>query len=139
MSSRRLAARVGGARVLGAARMADARLRFDKPGGDGTGKANLVPDRSAWTWGVVWSVSGPVLDALDRFEPGYDRIERSVRFADGRERLAAVYVWSGTPRELAPAAWYVRHLLTGAREHGLPASWRALLEEALRGARATVR
>ncbi|MGH0036723.1 MAG: gamma-glutamylcyclotransferase family protein [Myxococcota bacterium] len=141
MSSRRLTARIDGARALGAARIPHSRLVFDKPGRDGSAKANLAPDPGLgrWVWGVVWSVSGLALDTLDRFEPGYDRLERRVLFADGRERAAATYVWRGDPVLAAPAAWYLEHLLAGAREHALPPAWRALLGEAHRGARASRR
>jgi gamma-glutamylcyclotransferase (GGCT)/AIG2-like uncharacterized protein YtfP len=136
MSSPRLAARIPGTRALGAARLSHVRLAFDKPGADGTGKANLVPAPRGWVWGVVWTLSGMALDSLDRFEPGYARVERIVRFRDGRERSATTYVWSGPSLERPPAAWYVGHLVQGAREHALPHHWRAHLAEALRGARA---
>ena len=136
MSSPRLAARIPGARALGGAHLAHVRLAFDKPGADGTGKANLVTAPGAGVWGVVWTLSGMALDSLDRFEPGYVREERVVRLRGGRERMAATYVWSGPSVERPPAAWYVRHLVQGAREHALPGHWRTRLAEALRGARA---
>lgn len=139
MSSPRLRARVGGARPLGVARLADHALAFDKRGRDGTGKANVVGSPGRWTWGVVWSLSGPALDDLDRFEPGYRRMECPVHLTFGRVRTASTYLRIGAPSDLAPAAWYVQHILAGAREHRLPAHWCALLEEALRGARASRR
>jgi gamma-glutamylcyclotransferase (GGCT)/AIG2-like uncharacterized protein YtfP len=121
MSRRRLASRIAGTRSLGRARVDGWRLRFDKPGRDGTGKANLVEEPAAHAWGVIYELPATEWAVLDRFEPGYRR--QALRVAiDARSVEAQAYLFTtriGAPPS-APNPEYLAHLLEGAREHELP-------------------
>lgn len=128
MSSARLQARVPGARSLGRARLEKWRLRCTKPGADGSGKANLIEDPKAVTWGVLYAFESHDWTRLDAFEPGYERTEHTVLDASGTTLRAQLYLFRKTTQELPMAAWYREQLLAGAREHGLPADYVALLE-----------
>jgi cation transport regulator ChaC len=122
MSSARFAARVSDAEALGRAQVIDWRLAFNKPGRDGTGKANLVPTAGARTWGVAWTLPEDAWRVLDGFEPDYERAVLPLRRADGRELHAHVYLYAcpaDTP-SIPPSRDYVDHLVSGATEHGLP-------------------
>lgn len=127
MASRRMRDRAPGARAAGRACLAGWRLVADKPGRDGSAKANLARDPGACVWGVLWELREEELRALDRFEGGYERVAVRVD-ADAGAALATTYVSSlrGAPPGLAPA--YKAFVLDGAREHGLPAEWVARLE-----------
>ncbi len=127
MSSRRLADRVR-AQPLGVAWVPGLRLAFNKPGADGTGKANLVCAAGDRAWGVVYRLSAPELARLDRFEPGYARGLEGVWLAGRGPVRAVLYRWLAATPELAPTPAYLTHLLEGAREHGLPRHWRAALQ-----------
>jgi len=135
MSTPRLQARVGDARPLHRACVEGWQLCFDKPGRDGTAKANLVPVPEARAWGVLFEIPAAAWDVLDGFERGYER--RRLRLADraGAALHAQAYVYrpaaqspAPTPpasrdaprRTGRPSAAYLEHLLAGAREHGLP-------------------
>ncbi len=128
MNSTRLVERVPGARILGPARLDSWQLRCTKPGADGSGKANLIEDPKAVTWGVLYALGSDDWTRLDAFEPGYERTEHAVLDASGRAVRAQLYLWTQTTEELAMAGWYRDLLLAGAREHGLPDDYVAMLE-----------
>jgi hypothetical protein len=123
LSYRRLAERIPGPESLGAARLADYRLVFNKLSTDGSGKANLVPCPGEEAWGVLWRISQRAWPVLDGFEPGYTRTPCSVRDGADRAHAASVYLRPGEGPEEAPYDWYLEFLLEGARENGLPAEY----------------
>ncbi len=117
----RLAGRVGRAEPRGAARLAGHRLAFDKPGRDGSAKANLRPQPGGLVWGVVYALDPDDWARLDRFERGYDRVEVSV---DGAARSLRVQTYRAARSCAAlPFAWYLALCVAGARQHGLPRHW----------------
>ena len=132
----RLEARVGIVVPLGPARIEGFALRFDKPGRDGTGKANLVRRPGEVAWGVCYELSETGLLELDRFEPGYERVLYPVEDRGGMRLDAQVYLHperaTGGPPTPAPSLEYLSHLLDGGREHGLPAEWLALVRSVAR-------
>lgn len=115
--------RIGSFHVVGRGLLADHRLVFDKPGADGSAKANLRPAAGEEVWGVLYELGDDGFGRLDPFEGGYERIRVPVRRDDGSE------TWAWTYRFQSPAAsadlplpfdWYRDLLLEGGREHGLP-------------------
>ena len=131
MSSARLLARVGAARAMGPVHVCDWRLVFNKPGSDGTGKANLVSELGARSWGVAYEIAGSEWERLDSFETGYERALFRLERSDGSSIEAQAYLFfflEGT-RALPPSPDYLAHLLTGALEHGLPADYIASISE----------
>ena len=127
MASRRMHARVPGARAIARARLEGWRLVADKPGRDGTAKANLARDPGASVWGVLWELCESDLLALDRFEGGYERVAVTV---DADARAVAATTYASRLRSAPPGLErrYKAFVLEGAREHGLPPGWLALLE-----------
>jgi gamma-glutamylcyclotransferase len=134
MSTTRLQARVEAALPVSHAFIDGWRLAFDKPGRDGTGKANLVEIAGERTWGVLFRVPPSAWAVLDEFEPGYQRCEFRFtrRTADELEAHAYVYSSHADVSSEAthgpPSHEYLEHLLTGAREHDLPRDHIALIE-----------
>ena len=127
MASRRMRARVPGARSAGRACLAGWRLVADKPGRDGTAKANLERDPGACVWGVAWELRERDLLALDRFEGGYERVPVSVDAGAGAVG-ATTYASRLHGAEPGLERGYKEFLLEGAREHHLPPEWVAFLE-----------
>ena len=127
MASRRMRERVPGARAAGRARLDGWRLVADKPGRDGSAKANVARAAGASVWGVLWQLEAAGLAALDRFEGGYARVAVTVEAGAGA--LAAT-TYASPLRDAAPglAPAYKAWILEGAREHALPAEWLAALE-----------
>ena len=122
MSTARLAARVSDPVTVGSAHLIDWQLAFNKPGRDGTGKANLVPAAGARVWGVAWTLPEDAWPVLDGFEPDYERSVLRLLQPDGRALHAHVYLYAcpaDTP-SIRPSRDYLDHLLAGATEHGLP-------------------
>jgi len=128
MSSLRLRERIPSARSLGAAQLAGWRLAPNKPGRDGTGKANLVADANTLVWGVLYELGPADWPTLDRYEPGYIRISQSLVESGELTRRAEVYVFERPGPDLPMHDWYREHLVEGAREHALPADYVAALE-----------
>jgi gamma-glutamylcyclotransferase (GGCT)/AIG2-like uncharacterized protein YtfP len=127
LSSGRLLGRVPSARVVGPARLRGFRLRCDKRGADGSGKANLHAEPGGLVWGAVYALDPGDWPALDACETLYARIAVRV---EARERELAVQTYrsdalTGDP---VPFAWYRRLILEGAREHALPPDYLRALE-----------
>lgn len=128
MRTARLRERVGPVQALGPARLPGHALRTDKPGRDGTAKANLRRSPDAAVHGVLFELTEDALAILDRFEGGYRRERVRVELSTGERVEAITYVSERRGRDPRLAAEYLGHLVAGAREHGLPDAWIAILE-----------
>lgn len=127
--------RLPGARAVGVACLGDHGIAFHKPGRDGTGKANLVVEAGAEVWGALYELETEDLDALDVFEGGYARVEVAVRTGEGVTHRAVTYRAERTDPRLASSPGYATRVLRGARGHGLPAGYVAILEATLEASR----
>jgi uncharacterized protein (TIGR00369 family) len=127
MASARLRERAPAARALGATLLPGYAWRCNKRSADGTGRANLVPERGAETWGVLYEIHERDWEALDRAEGGYARIAVEV-IRDGVRGSAQTYVSDRIADAWSPAPWYLGLVIAGAREHALPPAWIAAIE-----------
>ncbi len=139
MSTPRLAARVADVRAIGPGRLDAYALAFDKPGRDGTGKANVRPSPGSRVDGVVWEIAAESMIVLDGFEPGYERARLGIQLAGRAPLTAWTYLYTRPPVIQAPSPEYVGHLLAGAREHALPNDLVARLEALTRSTRRAAR
>ncbi len=111
----------------GIARWAGWRLVFDKPGRDGSAKANVVRAPAAAVWGALYRLETEEWPLLDRFEGGYERVSCRVVVPAGGIQPATTYVSAARSAAGAMADWYLRHMVRGARQHGLPPVWCEML------------
>ncbi len=97
------------------------RLVFNMRGEDGQVFANIQCPGNG-VLGVVYCCSPAALIRLDEYERGYER-RRVLVTAENGERLEA-FTYVAEPPHIVygrrPAAEYVRRIVTGARQHGLP-------------------
>lgn len=130
MSCGRLHERVAEALPLGRGLLRDHRFACNKLGNDGSGKANVAVAPQDEVWGVVFRLPRAALAVLDRHEGGYVRCAVDIEIEDGPHRLLRcdTYRSEGVRDGLVPHAWYKRHIVDGALEHGLPAHWIAMLQ-----------
>ncbi|MDX1459036.1 MAG: gamma-glutamylcyclotransferase family protein [Marinobacter sp.] len=132
MSHRRLQARVPSARFVTTAELRAHRLRFHKAAMDGSAKcdAEETGNPEDRVLGVVYEIDDAEKPDLDRHEAlgrGYD--EKHVELISGKGLLGAwMYYATRINESLYPFHWYKDHVLTGAREHGLPADYVAEIE-----------
>ncbi len=137
MSAAAFDAACPGNRFLGAAELSAHRLAFTRRSvRTGTGVADILESPGHSVWGALYELPGPrALAALDRKEGrgwAYERKPVRVRLGGGdhstREAFAyAVIAPDGA--HVAPSEEYVRALLDGARERGLPDAYAAMLAE----------
>ncbi len=127
MSSRRLRARVPEARAIEPAHLPGRLLALNKRGRDGSAKANLVDAPDARVWGVLYELAVVDWERLDPYEGGYERVRVEVVRAGGGIVEAGAYVSTRITPEPVVYDWYRELLLEGAREHGLPDDYQALL------------
>lgn len=128
MSTRRLASRIEGFRVRGMAFLDGHALRFHKAGQDGSAKCDACPCPDATVIGVLYELDAHCLDDLDAFEgDGYRRETVELRDASGKRIKAVTYLATRIDASLQPFDWYLAHVLTGAREHHLPADYVAAI------------
>ena len=127
LTRERMRERVPSSTPLGVARLAEHRLTWDKPGADGSGKANIVRATGSVVWGVVYRLEPEEWQRLDAHEPGYERIRVEVLLA--RERIdCTTYLHPGAADVAPPFDWYRDLVVGGAREHGLPDDYVRALE-----------
>ena len=130
----RMVGRVPSARVLACARLEGHALRFHKRSKDGSGKANVIAaGGEACVWGVVYEIAREELAVLDRCEGGYERRAMEVELVNEGRVVADVYVAKSGYVEPAmrPFGWYKRLVVDGARMHGLPEEYVAVIERVL--------
>jgi hypothetical protein len=125
MSLRRLRARTPGVAPLGPARLGGHELRFHKRGADGSGKCDAfeVGAASALLHGVLFRLpltEKPALDRIEGLGSGYGEKTVTVQTHDGGWHQAVTYVAIDIAAHLKPFDWYRHHVVTGAREFGLP-------------------
>ncbi len=132
MSSLRLKQRVPSARALGRAKLVGHSLAWHKIGQDGTGKCDVVEasDESR-VWGVLYDIEPAERRLLDRAEDlGRGYAEKIVDVVvDGDDQPVRAYTYRALQIDstLQPFSCYKTHVLTGAREHELPAEYVATI------------
>jgi gamma-glutamylcyclotransferase len=133
MSSRRLIRRVGPVHELGIATLDFHRLAFHKISDkDGSGKADVIECASSHVMGVLFRLDQKAKQDLDEHEglgTGYAEKPVSVIDGQGCTVTALTYCAMVTDPSLKPFMWYLRHLIEGATEAGLPDSYRQALME----------
>lgn len=131
--------RTGPIRKARRVRLGGWRIAFNKRGSDGTGKANVVPDKTGAVWGVIYRCSPAALDEMDRHEGvsggHYHRRHVRVQCESGNGVDAVTYVAgeSFVDNGLVPSPDYLATVLRGARSHRLPEEYIHEIEKATKG------
>lgn len=106
------------------AALAHYRLIFNMRGDDGQVFANIQSPGKG-VLGVVYRLSPEALTRLDGYEGGYERRRVCVNTGNGEQLEAFTYI--AEPPNVVygrrPAADYLRRIVTGARQHGLPEAY----------------
>ncbi len=132
MDTERLRTRAPSAQPVAVARLPCHALRWHKRGRDGSGKCDIsAADAGDAVWGVLFDiecVDKARLDAAEGLGFGYDQCVVQV-VADSGPCRALTYQARPThiDARLRPMPWYRRHVVAGAREHGLPAAYQRAL------------
>lgn len=96
---------------------------FNKKARGGSATANIRPAAGQAVEGVLYKINEGAFRTLDRFEGApqhYRRIEVSIVDGSGQRVAAQVYIATKVEKGLRPAPHYLKTILDGAREHGLP-------------------
>ncbi len=128
MSSRRIRHRLPSASPLAIASLHQHALRFHKKSPDGSAKcdAHHTGRDEHRIIGVLFDISEQEKQVLDRIEGlghGYEAKTVEVSAFTGEILLAFTYYATAIDAGLKPYHWYKHHVLTGARENKLPASY----------------
>lgn len=133
MLTARLRERVPSATAIGIGQLVGHELCWDKRSWrDGSGKCDAEatgrPDDVVW--GVVFELDPKDKPALDKAEGlGAGYMEKPVHVLTEAGPVAAVtYYATDKDASLRPYHWYKALVIAGAREHGLPPSYRSRLE-----------
>jgi hypothetical protein len=133
MLTARLRERVASASAIGIGQLVGHVLRWDKRSWrDASGKCDAEatgrPDDVVW--GVVFELDPEDKPALDKAEGlGVGYREKTVNVLTEAGPVTAVtYYSTDKDASLRPYHWYKTLVIAGAREHGLPPSYRSRLE-----------
>ncbi|WP_148045511.1 gamma-glutamylcyclotransferase family protein [Salinisphaera orenii] len=131
MLTARLAARVPTVRPAGRGWLTGHRLHFHLSGSDESGKCNVLHtgDGADIVHGALYELDADRLERLHAAEgPPYAFLELEIGTPAGAVRAAT---YRGRPEflddTLVPFDWYCDFVVHGAREHGLPADYVAML------------
>jgi gamma-glutamylcyclotransferase (GGCT)/AIG2-like uncharacterized protein YtfP len=134
MSRARMARRVKGAQLLGVAVLVGSVLRWHKRSTDGSGKCDAFETGRSTdrVIGVLYQIDESQSARLDEVEGvGHGYRRKGVNVASSTATVAAItYVASPDciDSTVRPYEWYKEHVLSGAREHGLPSDYVAMIE-----------
>ena len=132
MSSKRLKSRIGSAKMIGIGILHGHRLEFHKVSKDGSGKCDVVPSESDKVYGALFKIDEEQKTKLDKLEglnKGYAEKTVVVELMESGETIcAATYYATEIAPKLKPYTWYKKHVLTGATEAKLPASYIARIK-----------
>ena len=126
MSVPRLQVRVPSAKSLGVGTLDDHQLMFRKKSKkDRSAKCDIAPSGGCTVLGVLFEIDPGEKQALDGAEAlgkGYKKKCVDVSDAAGRHVRAFTYYADSEHIQttLRPYTWYVKHVLAGAEEAGLP-------------------
>ncbi len=115
-------------------RLPDYRLRFNLDGypRGRSAPANIAPSPGEEVWGVLYQISRSALVTLDSTEgvPGgnYRHLWVNVESPDDGVVPAVTYIANGKPNDGRPSLRYITLIREGARAHGLPPHWLAMLD-----------
>ena len=128
MSIKRLKDRVPSAHVISIATLNEHHLRFHKKSKDGSGKCDAHETQNAehHVIGVVFEIAETDKPELDRKEGlglGYEQKEVTLTASSGETISAITYYATNIDSKLKPYHWYKHHVLTGAKENGLPSEY----------------
>lgn len=107
-------------------RLENYELVFNKKLRGGVAGANLRPAQGKVVEGVLYKIPESALRNLDRFEGApehYRRIEVTVLAGNGQKIAAQAFLATKVEKGLRPAPHYLKTILDGAAEHGLPAHY----------------
>ena len=138
MSTPELKQRCPTARAVCSARLLDHQLRFNRKSRDRKGGvASVVQQPNSEVWGVVYDIMPNEIEALDRaegFKQGrpteqncYQRIACVVMPSGDAQNPLEAQLYQANPQlnPPLPNKSYIKLLIEGAEEHGLPADYRA--------------
>ena len=133
MSRPRLRARTPSARFVTIGELKGHVLCWHKRSRDGSGKCDVVATGGGndGVWGVLFEIHRSEKTHLDRAEDlhrGYT--EATIEIITTRGRIAAhTYQATDIDGSLRPFDWYKAFVVSGARQHGLPADYVRGLEQ----------
>ncbi|GBC95531.1 hypothetical protein HRbin16_01321 [bacterium HR16] len=132
MNTKQLSCRIGRQKVTSRVGYApDHELVFNKLSRDGTGYANIQPKRDGIVYGVLYQLTEEELKKLDESEgvPKHYRREKiEVVLIEGGKVEADTYIAVRIQDGLRPRADYLKRIIEGAKEHGLPGDYIQKLE-----------
>ncbi|MCB1823983.1 MAG: gamma-glutamylcyclotransferase [Candidatus Competibacteraceae bacterium] len=125
MSVCRLLKRVPSAKFVATASLNEHDLRFHKKSKDGSSKcdAYYTGNSGHSIIGVIFEIpetEKPELDRKEGLGNGYEEKEVMLTTPAGEQIKALTYYATNIDETLRPYQWYKYHVLTGAKENGLP-------------------
>ena len=118
-----MCSRCSSARVVGIGTADGWSLVYDKPGADGTAKANLREASGSAVKGVVYELDEADRSRLDRAEPGYTPFPVEVILDGGDVVEALTYRFEPEGTDALPVDWYVGIVTAGAAHHRFAQSY----------------
>ncbi len=114
-------------------RLENYELVFNKKARGGSATANIRPAVGQSVQGILYRIPEAAFRNLDRFEGApqhYRRIEVNLTDGSGDKITAQAYIATKVEKGLRPSPHYLKTILDGAAEHGLPPDYMQQIKEA---------
>ncbi len=134
MSLKRIRDRVPSATAIGTGKLSGHELKFHKKSTiDGSAKCDIFQnnDPNSKVIGIVFEIDEKGKKVLDKKEGvGFGYEEKNVEIVNSEGNLISVFTYYATniDNNLKPYTWYKEHVLQGAKENDLPATYIMNLE-----------
>ena len=133
LATPRLLQRIPNARLYKVATLSGHRLCFHKNDAGQSGKCDILDtgDHGDTVYGVVYIISEDGKERLDYYEGhGFGYLSKTVEITtlEGERIDALTYYAIDIDIVQQPYHWYKEHVLRGAREHGFPEEYIAMIE-----------
>ncbi len=121
--------RVGALTDLGIGVLNKYTIKFNKQSTDGSGKTNIIPNRTTQVLGVVYDLSLEQMEKLTVIEKGYDRVTLPIQI-NGKKESAETFIAQAKRinNDLLPTCEYLGFLIQGAKDHQFPSEYVIFLE-----------
>ena len=112
----RIKKRIPRVKKLGVGKLEGYLFLFNKISKDGSGKGNILPNKSHYVLGVLYEIGEDEFLILDRYEGGYKRELVNI-FTEGKTIEAITYISDKNKYGLKPNQDYFELVIKGAEEN----------------------
>ncbi|CAF1201734.1 unnamed protein product [Rotaria sp. Silwood1] len=107
------------------ARLIDYQFRFNHKQENGKGRANIVPKKDSYVYGIVYLINEKHLDYLLKTEPGHRMIKINIELINNNKIIEAITFIDETTcdEDFVPSNEYLQIIIDAAKQYNFPQTY----------------